>query len=599
MRTTWLLFVLLLLGLTISNVANATLIVRDVYASLDGLSQYEVLYDDSSVPQTFDWGWIPHNYTGYRLEDQSIIPAAPAMSNVPRHFAVQVTGGFYGDVFPNEVPAALAKLYIRWADSYEEVSHTSFVLIGGNDIDDDPGSRYSGGLQNSLDEAYEVWCHLPAVHWQGRWIQFRFEIRSAYSDEVAYKNSDIYRLDDNVVPTPAPTATAVPTEPPTTATPTLIPTSTPTLEPTATPTRTPTRTPLPTATLTPTYTATPTPTPQIKDLASLEAGAILGESPEYAYVSWGWYAETLNDPWINSARIEWGTGDLEVDATSGYEPLVTRSEQSFTDQNVSWLVPGETYSFRGRNEELNGPSRLSGWIKTTYVPPTYTPTQTPTATLTPTATYTGTPTVTPSPTHTATHTPTATATPTATPTRTPLPTWTPTATYTATPTATHTPLPTATALPTATPRYGNWVWSYQIEEPLYHHRFTWVDLYTLPAVDAVPIGTVVMVRDVLYKLSAERKWERLALHGLEEAQVTQTFVGDGSNSPVAVTNPAAVSNFSMTYRAPGALSPEMPLREGVHYTLTYDGEWLVSVSPVILWSRKMIYTMTYTQIEVR
>ena len=116
----------------------------------------------------------------------------------------------------------------------------------------------------------------------------------------------------------------------------------------------------------------------------------------------------------------------------------------------------------------------------TGVPPTATPTPTPTPTytptVTPTPTYTPTPTSTPTytptptatPTHTPTPTPTLTPTPTTTPTptpdtvgnnpndwtSTPTPTPTPTFTPTPSPTPTHTPTPTATVTPTTTPTFA-------------------------------------------------------------------------------------------------------------------------------------------------
>jgi hypothetical protein len=90
---------------------------------------------------------------------------------------------------------------------------------------------------------------------------------------------------------------------------------------------------------------------------------------------------------------------------------------------------------------------LSGnnfWDK---LPPTVTPTFTPTATATKTSTPTATATKTSTPTATATHT----STPTATATKTSTPTATPTRTNTPTATATHTSTPTATATKTSTP----------------------------------------------------------------------------------------------------------------------------------------------------
>lgn len=74
-----------------------------------------------------------------------------------------------------------------------------------------------------------------------------------------------------------------------------------------------------------------------------------------------------------------------------------------------------------------------------FVPPTFTPTPTPTSTTAPTLTPTTTRTQTPPPTATLTRTPTTTPIPTDTPTRTP------------TPTATHTPIPTPSSTSTLTP----------------------------------------------------------------------------------------------------------------------------------------------------
>jgi hypothetical protein len=90
-----------------------------------------------------------------------------------------------------------------------------------------------------------------------------------------------------------------------------------------------------------------------------------------------------------------------------------------------------------------------------WVPPTPTPTDTPTPTSTPTdtPTPTSTPTDTPTPTSTPTNTPTPTSTIT-TSTPTPTPTFTPTFTPTSTPTSTtttSTPTPTPTFTPTSTP----------------------------------------------------------------------------------------------------------------------------------------------------
>lgn len=83
--------------------------------------------------------------------------------------------------------------------------------------------------------------------------------------------------------------------------------------------------------------------------------------------------------------------------------------------------------------------------------PTPTNSPTPTATSTPIPTFTPVPTNTPYPTYTPypTNTPLPTSTPRPTNTGTPVPTWTPVPTYT--PQPTYTPIPTSTGVPTATP----------------------------------------------------------------------------------------------------------------------------------------------------
>jgi hypothetical protein len=90
------------------------------------------------------------------------------------------------------------------------------------------------------------------------------------------------------------------------------------------------------------------------------------------------------------------------------------------------------------------------WMPCTPVPPTDTPTPSPSGTLTPTGTPTPsttptlTPTVTPTPSPSSTATPSPTGTPTATPTQTPTPSATPTRTPTSTPSPTRTPIPPVT-----------------------------------------------------------------------------------------------------------------------------------------------------------
>jgi hypothetical protein len=204
-------------------------------------------------------------------------------------------------------------------------------------------------------------------------------------------------------PTNTPTPTLTPTN---TATQTPTNTPTPTLTPTNTTTQTPTNTPTLTPTNTPTLTSTPTLTPtstQTTFIASLAPCSNPTASPtaemvlpiEYLPYTSGpfstWYSYTVIDNLGNCWNVKGIAGSIY--------PLIT------------W----------GGTNTLNlinyfGQGQYSGC--TQCLPPTPTPTNTPT--LTPTNTPTNTPTLTP--TNTATQTPTNTPTNTGTPTSTATPT---------------------------------------------------------------------------------------------------------------------------------------------------------------------------------
>lgn len=441
--------------------------------------------------------------------------------------------------------------------------------------------------------------------------------KTLYSDWFRF--TDLEPTPTPLEPTPIPTATPTATFTPS---PTR-PSPTPTLPTPTVPSPTPTNTRTPTPTRTPVPTSTPTPTPPILPLASINAGPILGEDWNYGYVSWGWQSGTLADGLANAARIEWGTGELAADAPLGFSALVVLSEQGFTDQNVNFLVPGNTYTFRGRNEELEAPSRVSDWIRVLYTVPTYTPTRTPTATLTPTPTHTGTPTITPSPTvptPTATNTP---APPTATPTRTPRPTWTPTPTATPTRTATptFTPSPTATVTPTATPtrtpppptptltpsatpRMTQQWKSYQIEEPFHHFGIRWAPIPSLPDPATVYTGMVVLVNDVLYLRTSRAVWVPIGWGGSggggdedDGLTVAFEFLGSGVQTFISLSPPAIIANLRVRLLPDSDFGAVYEWIEGRHYLRDTVGDYTAALYPARVWARGMRYRVSFTLIQ--
>ena len=103
------------------------------------------------------------------------------------------------------------------------------------------------------------------------------------------------------------------------------------------------------------------------------------------------------------------------------------------------------------SDDTNGREDVFVHDTVTTIPPTNTPTWTPTTPGGPSATLTHTPTPTPSPTRTPTPTPTTPGGPSATPTPTPTSTQSPTRTPTPLPTVTRTPTPTLTPTRTPTP----------------------------------------------------------------------------------------------------------------------------------------------------
>ena len=139
-------------------------------------------------------------------------------------------------------------------------------------------------------------------------------------------------------------------------------------------------------------------------------------------------------------------------------PTLTIKNYSYINcntQTVSYTLDGETEIYVcGKNPTYDSGVILSVGpycYNNNCVPPTPTPTQTPTNTPTPTPTPTNTLTPTPTPTNTLTPTPTVTETPTNTPTPTVTETPTNTPTPSVTETPTNTPTPTVTETPTNTP----------------------------------------------------------------------------------------------------------------------------------------------------
>ena len=267
--------------------------------------------------------------------------------------------------------------------------------------------------------------------------QFYLKFRAYATDEGGYDNSDdgytaiVYvplAFTSTPTPTITPTYTRTPTEviavptstftptytatvtytptytftytPTNTQTPTLTPTSafstptltrTPTLTPTLTPTITLTATIPPINTFAPTITPTslgtavPTPNPiPIYPLTSLYADSIVN-FPQYSRVLWSWDSRTLSDPYSNQARIKWVT-DLTNSVPNGdgsFLDLDIVGEDDYTQLITDVFIVGSTYTIIGRNEEIDGPERVSDWIRFSLVKPTETPIITPTPATTP------------------------------------------------------------------------------------------------------------------------------------------------------------------------------------------------------------------------
>lgn len=253
-----------------------------------------------------------------------------------------------------------------------------------------------------------------------------------------------------------------------TATPTLTPTptSTPTATPSPTPTSTPTYTPTPTHTPTPTLTPTPTPVWRFR------GNTYRGPDGVTTTPSTG---VTLNLYGRNEGQSEpGGLVQTRVSDGSGFYNFFVVRPQVYDYFLLEVVTPAGLAVAGTRTEDgqMLEPGRIL-WVRAAPevhesdfffdLPPTATPSDTPTPTATPTATPSDTPSPTASPTPTATvsATPTGSATPTVTttftptdqPTGTPTPTLTETATPTETamPTSTATPLLTDTPTPTATP----------------------------------------------------------------------------------------------------------------------------------------------------
>ena len=262
--------------------------------------------------------------------------------------------------------------------------------------------------------------------------------------------------------------------------------------PTPTATLTPTITLSPTITTTPTISPTPTvtDTPSVTNTPSLPADLHLRSDTQLAgtnvIISPIQFTLELSASGMPIETLETFSNPIkEIIAFFSYDSLVGGSHLAFvwyrvddwvtmcssaqvydgstggyyhtscaTETSDRWL-PGEYELQIFVNEEWI----TSGRFTVEGMPPTHTPTITPSPTITPTNTKTYTPTPTDTFTPTATNTPTITRTPTITltPTITPTPTITRTPTITPSPTITRTPTntPTATNTPTNTPTVTN------------------------------------------------------------------------------------------------------------------------------------------------
>jgi len=147
-----------------------------------------------------------------------------------------------------------------------------------------------------------------------------------------------------------------------------------------------------------------------------------------------------------------GADDVIISALQG-DPYVHNEGETYVVYGETAVPPTATPSPTPTHTGTPSPTPTRTHTPSPTATQTDTPSPTATNTPTQTPTVTSTPTDTPTATHTATATDTATQTPTATSTATPAatPTGTPTATHTPTATPTHTPAPTATPSPTPTP----------------------------------------------------------------------------------------------------------------------------------------------------
>lgn len=302
-----------------------------------------------------------------------------------------------------------------------------------------------------------------------------------------------------ITPTPTITSTQTPTQT-ITSTQTLTPTVTPGLSPTETPTPTPTPTTTITSTQTPTVTPSATPCLDTNwitwtgasggtfslvgggtiDLTSSSTGVTLTQAVfQYSRLSCpdknpsgtvqalqnvGIYTYTFSQPVTNpllavytlgrdnpfppiTASISADTAfSVYCSATSNPSYAITYDliNQSFSGTEGYGIVQfiGTVSTINLFYDPFEQYTQLSWGIPCIGIPPTPTPSVTPTNTPTPSIT----PTITETPTNTPTVTPTITETPTQTPTETPTNTPTPSITPTNTETPTNTPTPTSTPI---------------------------------------------------------------------------------------------------------------------------------------------------------
>ena len=241
---------------------SQTINTPEVYVTTNGRAPASIY---PVVDQHFEW-----------VTDREVL--YPHGTNPGEDISVGVTGNYFVitavvlvegyHVFPDYLiyppyeeghASVQVLLYHRFADSKSQLEEATWLLVGGNDAEGDPDSRYSGGANDSLYERYSRTIKYWRNEWAQRYVQWRFVVNSLYIDGTVRMThtSDVTNIayfdyTPEQTPTEIPSPTAIPPTP--TGTATAPPTATP-----APPTSTPT--PIP-PTSTPRPTSTPTATPK-------------------------------------------------------------------------------------------------------------------------------------------------------------------------------------------------------------------------------------------------------------------------------------------------------------------------------------------------